>query len=114
VTLGSQQVEVPLTIAATTPPAPAPPAAVPPVSEPQVAAPRKPVSVTGSRAVLGTLGCPGGCHVAKRLGSVKIGGRKFKLAVKLPADIAAGASAPLMVVLPKPVLSPSPRAGPAP
>lgn len=74
------------------------------MSEPQVAAPRKPVSVTGSRAVLGTLGCPGGCHVAKRLGSVKIGGRKFKLAVKLPADIAAGASAPLRVVLPKPVL----------
>ncbi|MGV1049782.1 MAG: right-handed parallel beta-helix repeat-containing protein [Solirubrobacterales bacterium] len=107
VTLGldDQQVEVPLTIAA--PPAQAPPAETPPPPSEPVVEPisGKPVNVQGTTPTLAILRCgTGSCSVGSKSGSVKIGGKRINLKVKLPAKIGAGSSARVKVVLPKAVM----------
>jgi hypothetical protein len=101
--LDGQQVAVPLTIASPPPPA----VVVPPagVEKPDVEPPGKPVAIEGAKPTLATLSCgESACRTDAKAAVVKIGGEKFKVKVRLPARLAAGSSAPLRVVLPKPVM----------
>jgi hypothetical protein len=69
-----------------------------------VESPGKPVTVEGGQPTVGTISCgEGTCQVDSKAAIAKLGGKKFKLKVIVPATISAGSSAAVKVVLPKSV-----------
>jgi len=102
-TVDSESVPVQVEVLAPPPHQETPPSPPPPSEPPKVEEQRKPVVVRSAQPTVGTVSCgSSACHLAGS-GTVKIGGKKVKLKVKLPASIAAGGSAPVKVVLPKSV-----------
>jgi nitrous oxidase accessory protein NosD len=107
VSLDAQQVPVDLTIlspppAEVIPPPSVPPVVVPTAEPPKLKHPEKAVAVQGASATVGTLSCgPSSCDVRSKSATVKVGGKRFKASLKLPATIAAGTSTPITVVLSK-------------
>jgi len=110
VALDGEQVAVPLSVVApapaeTTPPPrpPSPPAPVegPPVVKPSANEGPKDVPASG-QVTVASVTCPSGtCEVAARSPKVTIGGKAYKIQVKLPKLLSAGDSAPVRVVLSK-------------
>jgi hypothetical protein len=104
VSLDGEQVAVPLQVLA--PPVEVGPAPSPtPQPEPPKVTPvgggAKPVPGNG-QVTVATVGCPAGtCKVAVKQPQAKIGGKAFKVRVKLPAKVGAGKTAAIKVVLPK-------------
>jgi hypothetical protein len=71
---------------------------------PDVEPPNKPIAVAGASPTLATISCgESACHTADRSAVVKIGGEKYRVKVRTPSRLAPGSSAPIKVVLPKPV-----------
>jgi nitrous oxidase accessory protein NosD len=107
VALANQRLTVPLTIVAPSTvvkPRPVRPAPAPPAPRaPRLNRPSGPLAVAGSKPTVGRLACASACHVESKAGSVKIGGRRFKLKVTMPHKLDAGRSAPIKVVLRKSV-----------
>jgi hypothetical protein len=106
--LDGQLVAVPLEVVA--PPATTPSAPVPPAPEPLEAPPIvKPAGGQGPKDVPGngqltaaSVSCPSGtCEVAANSPKVMIGGKEFKIRVRVPKRVSAGDSAPVRVVLPR-------------
>ena len=86
------------------PPAPLPPAPEPPTIEPP--ANKGPTTVPNSGTVtVATVGCASESCTVKTQGtpSVKIGGKSYKVTVKVPKNLGAGDSGKVKVVLPKKV-----------
>lgn len=106
--LDNQTVSVPLAVAA--PPAPTPPTPEPtpvppvPVESPPVVKTPSPDSTktvpSNGQVIVGTVSCPSGtCDVAAKSPKVTIGGKAYKVTVKVPRQVAAGSSAPIKIVL---------------
>ncbi|HET6998670.1 MAG TPA: right-handed parallel beta-helix repeat-containing protein [Solirubrobacterales bacterium] len=105
--LDNQLVSVPLSVVA--PPAPTPPTPVPPAPTPPVGNPpvikvssgdsTKTVPPSG-QVTVGTVSCPSGtCDVVAKSPKMTIGGKSYRVTVKVRRQIAAGDSSSIKVVL---------------
>ena len=107
--LDNQVVPVPLSVVAPpapTPPGPAPTTPAPPAPTPpvvKVPSGDSTMAVPASGQVtVATVSCPAGtCGVVAKSPKVTIGGKSYKVTVKVPRQLAAGKSAPIKVVLSK-------------
>jgi hypothetical protein len=102
VSADAQQLSLPLEVLAPpvqTPPPPPPPA--PPKVEPAGGGGPKAVPDSG-QVTVATVSCASeSCDVVAKAPKVKIGGKSYKVKVKVPATMSAGDKAPVKVVLPK-------------
>jgi len=106
--LDNQTVSVPLSVVAPpAPPAPEPTPVPPaPVESPPVVKAPSPDSTktvpSNGQVTVGTVSCPSGtCDIATKSPKVTIGGKAYKVTVKIPRQLAAGGSAPIKIVLSK-------------